>query len=83
MADYQMPRDRDQDNGQYVPDYDATDFLNALRDLGGRAGTLDVAEAVGCHRDSARRWLNDLAEEGRIRRLDVGNAALWELTDEE
>lgn len=41
------------------------------------ASTVEIAESVGCHRDTARRRLIELFESGEIRRRDVGDAALW------
>ncbi|PHQ45126.1 MerR family transcriptional regulator [Halorubrum sp. C3] len=78
-----MPgRNRDDDSGQYSSAYQPEDFVDALGELGGSAGTRDVADEVGCHRDTARRRLLSLVEEGRVAKSTVGDAALWTLTDD-
>lgn len=78
-----MPRERDEDSGKYTDAYTDEDFLAAIRSLDGGAGTLEIAQAVGCHRDTARRRLNELVEAGKVRRRDVGDAAFWMLANGE
>lgn len=69
------------DEGRYTTEYRDDDFLDALREQGGSSGTLDVAQQVGCDRDTARRRLNALVDAGEVERRDVGDAALWSLVD--
>lgn len=76
-------KDRDDERGVYVDTYPTGAFLQAIRDHDGAADTMEIAEAVGCHRDTARRRLNNLVKEGRVGRRDVGDAALWILPGEE
>jgi len=78
-----MPRERDNDSGKYTDAYTNEDLLEAIREHGGAAATLEIAEMVGCHRDTARRRLNNLTEAGKVQRRDVGDAALWLLADDE
>jgi predicted ArsR family transcriptional regulator len=77
MGEVMTGKDRDEESGEYVDTYPTDEFLQAIRERDGAAGTLEIAEAVGCHRDTARRRLNELAEAGVVRRRDVGDAALW------
>lgn len=83
MAQVMVGKDRDDDTGQYTDTYPTEDFIEAIRDHGGAAGTREIADAIDCHRDTARRRLNDLVEEGLIVRRDVGDAALWMIADED
>lgn len=82
MAQLMPGKDRDEDSGQYVDTYRTEKFVGAIRDHGGAASTKEIADAVGCHRDTARRRLLELVDEGEIERRDVGDAALWRLGDE-
>jgi predicted ArsR family transcriptional regulator len=77
-----MPgRSRDDDSGRYSASYSAEDFTRALEALGGSAGTRDIADEIGCHRDTARRRLIALEEDGVVEKTVVGDAALWELAN--
>ena len=69
--------DRNEETGQYSASYSDDDFLEAIADLGGTAGTSEIAGHVGCVRDSAYRRLNQLAENGRIERRRIGNSLVW------
>lgn len=73
--------ERNNDSGQYTDSYPDRDFIAALHEHGGAAGTSDVAEHVGCVRDSAYRRLNQLAEQGMVERQKVGNSLVWSVTD--
>jgi predicted ArsR family transcriptional regulator len=77
-----MPgRERDEESGRYSSAYQPEDFIVALGELGGSAGTKDIAEEVGCHRDTARCRLIALEEDGRVEKTTAGDAALWSLKD--
>lgn len=83
MAHAMVGKDRDDDTGQYTDTYPTDEFIEAIRELGGAAGTREIAEAVDCHRDTARRRLNSLTDEGLLMRKDVGDAALWIIANDE
>ncbi|WP_129116701.1 helix-turn-helix domain-containing protein [Halegenticoccus tardaugens] len=75
-----MPgKERNDESGQYTASYTDDDFLTAIQDLGGAAGTREIAETVGCHRDTARRRLHILVEQGQLRQKRVGDSVLWML----
>lgn len=67
--------------------YTAADILAALSDK--PSSTLDVSQAVGCSRDTAKRYLFHLAEEGKIEKHEVkaggraGKMYIWMLKREE
>lgn len=74
--------DRDE-TGQFTEKYPRSVFLDALRGLGGEAGTTDVADEVGCPRRTAYHRLSNLRDEGRINSRKVGSAMLWVIEDGE
>lgn len=74
--------ERDDESGRYTETYPLAEFTEALRALGGSAGTQDVADEVGCKYRTANAKLHELEEEGRISSRRVGNAYLWQLADE-
>lgn len=61
--------------------YPPGDFVAAIEDASGSAGTRDVADAVGCSYETAYKKLHQLANEGTITRKKVGNANLWVVED--
>jgi len=74
-------RDRDADTGRYTEEYPSGDFVAAIEDASGSAGTQDVADAVGCSYETAYKKLHQLADDGTITRQKVGNANLWVVED--
>lgn len=75
--------DRDDESGQYTDKYPPKEFVDAIRALGGAAGTQDVADEVGCIYDTAYKKLRALEEDGRVTSQKVANARLWRVGDEE
>lgn len=71
----------DSDGGRFDESYRDNEFLEALRERGGQAGSGDVAEIVGCSRRTATRRLSALAKAGKVSRGNVGNATLWSVAD--
>ena len=77
-----MNDERDAGTGQFVPKYKEVDFLDALREHGGAAGTSTVAETVGCPQRTAYHHLDRLRDAGNVESQQVGGSALWLLADE-
>lgn len=78
-----MPgRKRDENSGKYTDAYNDEDFLAAVHDAGGMAGSSEVAEYVGCTQRTAYNRLRALEEHGQLDSRKVGNARLWTLTDD-
>ena len=75
--------DRDDDSGRYSETYPLADFVEALAELGGSAGTQEVADVVGCKYRTANAKLHELKERGEVTARKVGNAYLWMLADDE
>lgn len=69
--------------GHFETQYPVSDFLDAIEELGGLAGTSDVAEEVGCARDTAYKKLKKLQEEERVSSRKVGGALVWEVVDDD
>ena len=77
-----MPRDRDEESGRYTDAYRDEDFLTALAELEGLAGTSDIAERVGCSKRHALNRLHELEDAGRVHSKDVGRSLVWILAEE-
>mgnify|MGYP000609642100 CR=1 FL=1 len=71
-----MP-DRDEESGRYTGEYSTKDFLNAIRDKEGLAGTGDIADQVGCAHDTAYKRLQQMEKDGLVSSRKVGNTLLW------
>ena len=69
--------ERDEDSGEFTPKYADAEFVEALRTLGGTAGTSDVADEVGCPRRTAYHRLNQLRESGELEAREIGNSLAW------
>lgn len=72
--------ERQREGGSYSREYEDSEFLEAVREHA-PATTGDVADAVGCHRATARRRLETLAEEGRLDKKRVSTTTVWTLKD--
>jgi len=78
-----MPgRRRDDDTGQYTEEFPAERFLQSIHDLGGAAGTQEIADGVGCKYRTAYGKLRKLEDDGAVSSRKVGNARLWSVVDE-
>ena len=73
-----MPgKDREEDSGKYTTSYPDSDFIDAIRTLGGMAGTSEIAQNVGCTRRTAYTRLQSLESEGKVSSRKVGNSLVW------
>ncbi len=76
-----MPgKDREEESGKYTTTYPDSDFTDAIQELGGMAGTSEVAETVGCTRRTAYTRLKTLESEGQVSSKKVGNTLLWSVS---
>ena len=80
--DSSMPRERDEDSGKYTDAYGDSEFLDALRDEDGVAGTSDLADAVGCTSRQALNRLRELEDAGKVTSKDVGRSYVWMLAED-
>lgn len=78
--DHTMPRKRG-DGGTFVEDTSHDDVLGVFGQIDGPVLTSgDVATSLGCSRETARRKLDELHEEGRLgRRKTAGRVVYWKL----
>jgi predicted transcriptional regulator len=73
-------KDREEESGKYTTTYPDSDFTDAIQELGGMAGTSEVAETVGCTRRTAYTRLQTLESEGQVSSKKVGNTLLWSVS---
>jgi len=65
------------DQGQFATGYTDGEFLEAVYETEGLAGTTDVANAVGCSYETAIKRLSELADNGMLDTQKVANARIW------
>lgn len=75
-----MPREHG-DGGVFVENTSHSDVLGVFREVEGPVVTSgDVADALGCTRETARRKLNELYDQGRVgKRKTAGRVVYWKL----
>lgn len=78
----EMPKQRDSNTGLYTERYPRSAFIDALEALGG-ATTQEVADTVGCARDTAYKKLRHLDENGEIASRTIGSARFWTINKED
>lgn len=75
-----MPNDtRNENTGRYIAKYADENIIEAIEELGGSAGTQEVAEMVECPYNTAYTKLRKLEESGQVRSRKVANARLWQV----
>lgn len=77
-----MSEGRDEKSGRYTSKYSREEFIEALSEFDGFAGTSEVAEHVGVPKRTAYDYLAQLRDEGRVSTRTVGNGNVWVLADE-
>lgn len=76
-----MPRERE-DSGRYTETVTPDDVIEVFAQVDGPVVTSgDVSDALGCSRETARRKLRALEEEGRVRSRKTTGRVVWWLTD--
>lgn len=80
LQSHHMPRKRG-DGGAFVEDTSHDDVLAVFAQVEGPVVTSgDVATSLGCSRETARRKLNELHEQGRLgKRKTAGRVVYWKL----
>jgi GTP-sensing pleiotropic transcriptional regulator CodY len=74
-------KDRDEESGKYTASYTESDFINAIREHDGMAGTSEIADTVGCTRRTAYTRLKSLEDESQVESRQVGNSLVWLAND--
>ena len=77
-----MTEERRNERGQFTPQYDDEEVLDAVRDHE-PAGTSEVADALGCTTQNADYRLRKLRDAGRAERKKVGRSLVWTLSGDE
>lgn len=72
-----MGRKRNDTSGKYTTNYRDADFLDAIEEYDGMAGTTDVADAVGCTQRTAYSRLKELDEKGEVSGTEIGKSLVW------
>lgn len=76
-----MP-ERDDETGRYTANNTTEDFIHAIEELGGAAGTQEIADEVGCEYTTAYSKLRKMEDDGSIDSRKVANARLWSVAEE-
>lgn len=76
-----MP-EQNSETGRFEPDYDDGSFLNAV-ECAEPAGTVEVADIVGCRRQNADYRLRKLEKQGKVNKKKVGRTLVWTLPEGE
>ena len=77
-----MTEERRNERGQFTPQYDDEEILDAVRDHE-PAGTSEVANALGCTTQNADYRLRKLRDAGRMESKKVGRSLVWTLSTDE
>ncbi len=72
---------RDEETGRYTGQYSVNEFLTAISEQGGVAGTGEIADHVGCAHDTAYKRLQSMEGDGILSSRKVGNTLLWEKSE--
>jgi uncharacterized membrane protein len=74
-------KDRDEGSGKYTTSYPDSEFLDAIQENDGMAGTSEIAKKVGCTRRTAYTRLKSLERDEVIDSRKVGNSLIWTVSD--
>jgi predicted ArsR family transcriptional regulator len=72
--------ERNERTGRYQTMHADEDFIEAVR-AGDQPSTPEIADALGCAKRTALVRLNELADEGRVKKRKVGAVNLWRPVD--
>lgn len=71
-----MSPKRDDKTGKFDREYPQKEFLDAITEIE-TATTSRVAEYVGCSYDLAYRRLNELLDDGKVEKKEIGGSFIW------
>jgi predicted ArsR family transcriptional regulator len=54
-------------------------FIQALKDEGGEATTSEIADSVGCSRETGRRRMHELEDDGLVESRKFDPVLVWRL----
>lgn len=82
LLDTMANEKHDDETGKFSEKYSDADFVDAIREFGGTAGTAEVADKIGCPHSTAYYRLDQLRDTGRVDSRQIGNAVLWMVDNE-
>lgn len=71
--------ERDDDN-RFTPQFADWEFVDAVEAIE-QPTTREIAERVGCQKETARQRLKELAERGEVIERRVGYQAVWRVDE--
>jgi CRP-like cAMP-binding protein len=74
--------ERHDESGQFTRTYPRSAFRDVLDTADGRLETREVAEQVGCSRETARQVLQELRDDGTVTAEAIGPTLVWSLGGE-
>lgn len=72
-----VPRERDDESGQFVESYPPEEFIRVIKEHDGMASTPEIYNELGCSNRLALNRLREMQQEGKVSARKVGNAYLW------
>jgi len=76
-----MGRKRDEESGKYTDAYEDDDFIVAIEENDGVAGTSEIASTIGCSNRQALNRLKELEKENIVQSKDLGRSLVWQLVE--
>jgi len=73
---------RDERSGRFEAEFTDEEFIQTLDELDG-APTSEVAQEIGCKRNTAYKRLKQLEDDGLVEGEPVGNSLIWRPANEE
>jgi len=71
---------RDERSGRFEAEFTDEEFIQTLDELDG-APTSEVAQEIGCKRNTAYKRLRRLRDEGRVESEEIGSSLRWTTAD--
>ena len=68
--------------GRFAEEYPRESFIQAIEASGGQAATSELAEYVGCIRETAYKRMKKMEREGIVESRQFGRTLVWTVTDE-
>ena len=75
-------RERDEESGRFSEEYPRKLFVQAIEAEGGQAGTSEIADRVGCIRETAYKKLVRMEEDSEVSSRKFGNSLVWSITED-
>lgn len=82
MSQVMGDRKRDEDTGRFTDEYPPEELLAAIRDIGSRVATSEIADRIGSTRQAAHAKLQKMEERGQVESQMVGGNRMWSIAEE-